>query len=142
MQLVSTYSPGKHREYVEFIHSMLKFYENDKMVHGRVRGHFSLEQVLNWIESKPFKKWCVIIGHHGIPVGMATLTHANEVEVSIHPNHVRKGYGSWAVQALANSNGPGKYYALLNPGNFKAKNMFKKLGYQSHKITLMLNLPV
>lgn len=95
---------------------------------------------LQFIKSKPYSKWYVIIDENKNRLGTIYLTKENEVGVFIKKNYVKKGIGSIALQTLIQKNPKSRYIANINPKNQKSKFFLKKNGFNPFQISYELIL--
>ena len=95
---------------------------------------------LQFVKSKPYSKWYVIIDEDKNRLGTIYLTKENEVGIFIKKKYMKKGIGSIALQTLIQKNPKSRYIANINPKNQKSKNFFKKNGFKPFQISYELVL--
>ena len=95
---------------------------------------------LQFVKSKPYSKWYVIIDEDKNRLGTIYLTKENEVGIFIKKKYMKKGIGSIALQTLIQKNPKSRYIANINPKNQKSKIFFKKNGFKSFQISYELVL--
>lgn len=94
---------------------------------------------IEFVDSKPYRAWYLVIEESDGYVGAVYLTELNEIGVSIFRAHQGKGYGTAAVQSLMKKHKPlpaipskrvGTFIANMNPENEASRRLFKKLGFK------------
>lgn len=95
---------------------------------------------LQFVKSKPYSKWYVIIDEDKNRLGTIYLTKENEVGIFIKKKYMKKGIGNIALQTLIQKNPKSRYIANINPKNQKSKIFFKKNGFKSFQISYELVL--
>lgn len=100
----------------------------------------SFTEHLQFIKSKPYSKWYVIIDEDKNRLGTIYLTEENKVGIFVKKKYVKKGIGSIALQTLIQKNPKSRYIANINPKNQKSKNFFKKNGFNPFQISYELIL--
>ena len=100
----------------------------------------SFTEHLQFIKSKPYSKWYVIIDEDKNRLGTIYLTKENQVGIFVKKEYVKKGIGSIALQTLILKNPKSRYIANINPKNQKSKNFFKKNGFNPFQISYELIL--
>lgn len=88
----------------------------------------TLEEHINFVKSKPYKKW-YIINEYG-DNGVIYLTHNNEIGVFITKKSRCLGLATKAIQLLMVEDPKIKYLANINPNNYYLKMLFAKLGFK------------
>ena len=86
---------------------------------------------IDFVDSKPYKAWYLVIDESEGYVGAVYLSRQNEIGVGIFKAHRGKGYGEAAVKELMRRcplpEGE-RYLANVNPSNDVSRAMFEKLG--------------
>lgn len=94
---------------------------------------------IDFVDSKPYKAWYLIIEESEGYVGSVYLSRKNEIGVFIFNAHQGHGYGKAAVLELmricplstgSKSIVAEKYLANINPKNEYSRKMFEELGFK------------
>lgn len=93
----------------------------------------------NFIKSKPYEKWYIIIDDNNIKLGTIYLTKKSEIGIFIKNSYSKLGIGSVALQLLISKNPKKIFYANINPQNTSSMKFFKKNGFKPLKFVFELN---
>ena len=100
----------------------------ESISHKKMPSYF---EHIQFVDSKPYKAWYLVIEESEGYVGAVYLSRQNEIGVGIFKAHRGKGYGEAAVKELMRRcplpEGE-RYLANVNPDNEVSQAMFEKLG--------------
>ena len=126
IELVSVYNdPAAYG----LLHDLLAERTPEQSVsHKKMPSYF---EHIQFVDSKPYKAWYLVIEESEGYVGAVYLSRQNEIGVGIFKAHRGKGYGEAAVKELMRRcplpEGE-RYLANVNPDNDVSRAMFEKLG--------------
>ena len=111
------------------LHDLLAEREpKESISHKKMPSYF---EHIQFVDSKPYKAWYLVIEESEGYVGAVYLSRQNEIGVGIFKAHRGKGYGEAAVKELMRrcplTEGE-RYLANVNPSNDVSRAMFEKLG--------------
>ena len=106
----------------------------------------SYAQHEQFVRSKPYRAWFLVLNDYGQKVGCASLTNNNEIGIAILKKYQRQGYALEAVQAVIKfpplpavpSRRNGHYVANVAPGNEASHQLFTKAGWRPIQVTYEL----
>lgn len=126
IELVSVYNdPAAYG----LLHDLLAERSPEESIsHKKMPSYF---EHIQFVDSKPYKAWYLVIEESEGYVGAVYLSRQNEIGVGIFKAHRGKGYGEAAVKELMRRcplpEGE-RYLANVNPDNDVSRAMFEKLG--------------
>ena len=126
IELVSVYNdPAAYG----LLHDLLAERSPEESIsHKKMPSYF---EHIQFVDSKPYKAWYLVIEESEGYVGAVYLSRQNEIGVGIFKAHRGKGYGEAAVKELMRrcplTEGD-RYLANVNPSNDVSRAMFEKLG--------------
>jgi len=89
----------------------------------------SYDEHLNFINSKPYAKWYVIIKSKE-KIGSIYLSKNDEIGIFLSKNHQGMNIGYLALNELIKKNPRKRFLANVNPNNKKSISFFKNNGFK------------
>lgn len=133
----------------EFLFSLLK--ERDSRVNISHRKMPTYNTHLKFIESKPYKKWYVVIGitknssnkkqiySSKIKVASVYLSKNDEIGIFVSKKFHGMSIGKFALNELISRNPRKRYLANVNPKNKKSIKFFKNNNFKLIQYTFELD---
>lgn len=88
------------------------------------------EQHCEFVNSRPYREWFIVINDTEKPVGACYLSKQNEIGVQVFRDFQGRGYGNFAIQAIMYRHADERLLANISPENVKSQEVFKKLGFR------------
>lgn len=120
----------------KFLFNLLK--ERGPIVNILHKKMPTYEEHLKFVSSKPYSKWYIIY-YKNQKAGSVYLTKQNEIGIFIKKNMQGKKIGETALHMLIRDNPRSKYFANVNPKNYRSIKFFKRNGFKLIKYTFELN---
>lgn len=118
-----------------FLFKLLK--KRDPIVNISHKKTPTYEEHLKFVSSKPYSKWQIIY-YKNQKVGSVYLTKQNEIGIFIKKNMRGKKIGEKALHMLIRDNPRSKYFANVNPKNYRSIKFFKRNDFKLIKYTFEL----
>ena len=120
----------------KFLYTLLS--ERESLVNISHKTMPTYDEHLNFINSKPYSKWYVILC--GVnKVGSIYLTSQNEIGIFIKKSFQSKQLGNIALRKMIQKNPKKRYLANVNPKNKKSIQFFKNHGFKLIQYTFELS---
>jgi len=87
------------------------------------------EEHVIFVKSKPYSVW-YMINQDDEKVGTIYLSQQDEVGIFIKKDFQKKGVGIMALELLIKKNPRKKFFANVNPKNFKSVQFFENFGFK------------
>jgi|SRR5882672_2480779 len=139
VRLVDVYAPEIHSEAIGFLFEMLQERHPDVNISHKVMPSF--EAHLEFINSKPYAAWYIVMNGEGTPLGNVYLTGFNEIGIFITKSAQKRGLGRKAIDELIKRHPKTCYYANISPRNQRSIAIFERMGFRQIQVSFKLDMP-
>lgn len=103
------------------------------------KGLPTFREHIDFVKSRPYAAWYIIVEDDDNVIGSTYLTHNNELGIFIFKEHNGKGYGKRALEEVMDMHEP-PFYANINPLNEASKKLFEEIGFKYIQMTYVLGV--
>ena len=113
VDIYSTEEPEKSYYFLDLFSLLEERLPNESISHKETP---SWQQHLNFIASKPYKEWCIVLDK-SVCIGAYYITHQNEIGISVYLLCRKRGYATRILDAIIQLNPGVEFKANINPVN-------------------------
>lgn len=109
--------------------------ERDATVNISHKHMPSWEDHCQFVDSRPYSEWMLIISDDDLAVGAVYLSRFNEIGVQVFKNAQRRGYARFAVNSMIIRHPDKRLLANINPDNKPSIKLFSSFGFKFIQVT-------